>query len=137
MNKISASVLLAFLVMSLVIAIPKKMVKPPVNRLSTKKAVRHMSRYYDASRVEEMEQKLDEGYGKYSQEDGFELLSREEHLKLGLEVVNPQLNHPYTEEQIQNWFTALDLDGSGQLTREEYIPITAVSILVTQDMADA
>ena len=135
MSKLSASLLIAFLVMSLVAAAPKKMVKPSVSRLSSKRAAKHMSKYYKTEKVEELEGKLEAGYKEYAAIDGFEFLNRAEHLKLTLEVVNPQLKHPYTEAQINNWFTALDLDNSDALTPEEFIPVTAVALLVNQEMS--
>lgn len=55
------------------------------------------------------------------------VLSREEYLVIAQEVFNVGRKHPFSEEQCERWFDALDMNGDGVLTQREFIPLSAVA----------
>ena len=55
------------------------------------------------------------------------VLSREEYLTIALEVFNKGREHPFSQEQCERWFDALDMNQNGVLSQREFIPLSAVA----------
>ena len=133
MNKLSAVFFLVCLWLSVVYtAKPNRSAKPIVNKVVSNKACgRHMSHYYDTVAIAALEERILGEFNMYA-EDG--VLSKEQHLLMNQERVNTVVKYTYTDAQINNWFIALDLDQSGFLTSDEYVPLTAVAMTITQQV---
>ena len=137
MSKLLASILLVVLFASTIAAAPKKTAKPSVSRLANKRVAKHMgSHYYTQEDIEHYEKLLEDQYDIFAKEDGFELLSEQEFIHVAMGSMH-LIDHPYSPEQVRSMFIALDLNQDGQLSKEEYIPVTAAFLAVTQKQMDS